>query len=167
MNYCPQCAKKLVDALIEDKILKACPDTTCGFVNYTNPTPVVAALVETDEGVIMAHNVSWPKHIYSIITGFLEEKEHPEECAQRETLEELGLTAIETKFIGLYPFELQNQIIMAYYIKAVGTVKLNHELDDFKFVPREELRGWNLGAGFAVTDWLKSVGIEAKPMRLV
>ena len=40
------------------------------------------------------------------------------------------------------------------------------DLDDFKFVSREKLRGWNMGTGLAVTDWLKSVGIEAEPMRL-
>ena len=164
MKFCPQCASELVDTLVEDKIRKACPDTACGFIHFNNPTPVVAMLVETDDGVIMAHNVSWPKRFYSIITGFLEEGEDPKECAERETKEELGLTAIDTQFIGLYAFPQQNQIIMAYYIKAVGTVTLNHELDDFKFVARENLRGWNMGTGLAITDWLKSVGIDAEPM---
>ena len=111
-------------------------------------------IVELKEGVIMAHNAAWTHQFYSIITGFLEEGEDPTECAIRETKEELGLDALESKLIGAYGFAKQNQVIIAYHIKAEGEVILNHELDDYKIVPVNELKGWDMGTGLAINDWL-------------
>ena len=91
MNYCPQCANPIGEVLEENEIRLGCSDISCGFISFNNPTPVMAMIVELPDGVVMAHNVSWPKEFYSIITGFLEEKEDPEQCAIRETQEELGL----------------------------------------------------------------------------
>jgi hypothetical protein len=54
----------------------------------------------------------------------------------------------------VYPFPQQNQVIIAYHIKAAGAVTLNHELDDYKIVPKGELKGWRFGTGLAVNDWL-------------
>lgn len=156
MNFCPQCAKPLVEGVIDGSIRDCCPDLDCGFVHWANPTPVVAALVETPDGVVLAHNVSWPEGVYSIITGFLESNEYPQQCALRETEEELGLIGEEANLIGLYPFDKMNQIIIAYHIRARGPIKLNHELDDYKIVPAEKLQAWPFGTGLAVADWLWS-----------
>ncbi len=154
MNFCPQCANPIADAMIDGEIRKACPDTSCGFVHFDNPTPVIAMIVEVEGGVVMAHNVSWPKQFYSIITGFLEAGEDPLECAIRETKEELNLTAVENSLVGVYSFPQQNQVIIAYHIKAVGEIKLNEELDDYRITPPEEIRPWNFGTGLAIQDWL-------------
>lgn len=159
MNYCPQCASPITELLIDSEIRKGCPDKDCGYVLWNNPVPVVAMIVEVEVegGVVLAHNVSWPKTFYSIITGFLEAGEDPLECAIRETKEELNLHSIETSLIGVYSFPQQNQVIIGYHIKAAGEIKLNHELDDFKIVPIDELKGWNMGTGLAINDWLASV----------
>ncbi|MFT5579426.1 MAG: NAD+ diphosphatase [Paraglaciecola psychrophila] len=154
MKYCPQCANPLAEKLVDGEIRNGCPDNSCGFVFWNNPTPVVAMIVEVDGGVVMAHNVAWPKTFYSIITGFLESGEDPLKCAERETLEELNLHALETSLIGVYPFDRQNQVIIAYHVRAAGQIKLNHELDDHKIVPIDELQGWNMGTGLAINDWL-------------
>ena len=154
MNYCPQCANPLAELLLDQEIRRGCPDQDCGYVLWNNPTPVIAMIVEVEDGVVMAHNVAWKKPFYSIITGFLEAGEDPEECARRETLEELNLTATDSTLIGAYPFAQQNQVIIAYHIRAVGEVKLNHELDDYKIIPVEKLKGWNMGTGLAINEWL-------------
>ncbi|GAB3383690.1 NUDIX domain-containing protein [Spongiibacter taiwanensis] len=154
MNFCPQCAQPIAEALIDGEIRRACPDTECGFVHFNNPTPVVAMIVEVEGGVVLAHNVSWPRKFYSIITGFLEAGEDPLECAKRETLEELNLHALNTELIGVYSFPQQNQVIIAYHVEAAGEIKLNEELDDYKIVAVENLKGWNMGTGLAINDWV-------------
>ncbi len=58
--------------------------------------------------------------------------------------------------MGCYGFEQQNQVIMAYHIKAAGTVVLNEELDDYKIIPPEKLKGWDMGTGLAINDWVAS-----------
>ncbi len=153
-KFCPQCASALVECVINSEIRKACPLAECGFVQWNNPTPVVAIIVELPEGVVMAHNVSWPQEFFSIITGFLEAGEDPAECAVRETKEELNLGCSSCSLVGVYPFEQQNQVIIAYHVAAFGEIKLNQELDAFRVVPVDRLKPWNMGTGLAVAEWL-------------
>jgi len=157
MNFCPQCASPIAEILIDSEIRKGCSSIECSFVLWNNPVPVVAMIVEVEGGVVMAHNVAWPKSFYSIITGFLEAGEDPAECARRETMEELNLHAIETKLVGVYPFAQQNQVIIAYHVRAAGEIKLNHELDDYKIVPALEIKPWPMGTGLAISEWQDSL----------
>lgn len=156
MNFCPQCASPIAEKLIDNEIRKGCSDPACRFVLWNNPVPVVAMIVEVAGGVVMAHNVAWPKTFYSIITGFLEAGEDPKECARRETMEELNLYALEISLVGVYPFAQQNQVIIAYHVKAAGEITLNHELDDYKIVPVQDIKPWPMGTGLALTEWIKT-----------
>ena len=156
MKYCPQCASPLGEVLIDSEIRQGCPERSCGFIFWNNPTPVVAMIVEVDGGVVLAHNVAWKHRFFSIITGFLECREDPEECAHRETNEELGLHVLDSSLVGVYAFPEQNQVIIAYHIRAAGEIKLNHELDEYKIVPKDQLKGWDKGTGLAINDRLAS-----------
>ena len=97
--------------------------------------------------------------MYGLITGFLEKMETPEEAVLREVKEELGLDAEIVELIGLYPFYEQNELIIAYHIRARGEVTMGKELAEVKAVPPVKLRPWAFGTGFAVQDWLKKRGI--------
>jgi NAD+ diphosphatase len=161
-KYCPCCAAPLVDCTVQKEVRRAC-SAKCGFIHYDNPTPVVAAVVEHDGMVVLAHNRAWPAALgsfYGLITGFLERAESPEQCALREVKEELNLHGTSATLIGAYGFEQMNQVIVAYHVPAQGTVTLNEELDDFRHVPLHECKAWPAGTGFALRDWLRSKGIE-------
>lgn len=140
--------------MVDGSIKPACPDLECGFVFWNNPTPVVAMIVEVEGGVVLAHNAAWQHRFFSIITGFLEQGESPDLCARRETKEELGLDTIDCTLVGAYGFPDQNQVIIAYHITAAGKITLNEELDEYKIVPIDELKGWDMGTGLAINDWL-------------
>lgn len=155
-KYCPHCGAKTRIQKIEGQSVKVCA-AQCGFAHFDNPTPVVAVIVETPAGVVLAHNVAWPAGAYSIITGYVDPLELPEATAIRETEEELGLKAYDPVFVGHYMFEAKNQLIIAYAVKAHGTIQLNHELDDYKIIPVEKLKGWNTATGRAVGDWVASL----------
>ena len=149
-KFCPYCA----GLLQTQNNRQVCAGATCGYVHYDNPLPVVAAIVELPEGVVLAHNRSWPAKVFSVPTGFVEHQENPQEAVVREVQEELGLAAQSTSLVGVYPFAQQNQIIIAYHMLANGTVVLGDELDEFKIVPVAKLRGWGFGTGLAVQAWL-------------
>ncbi|MBF0421735.1 MAG: NUDIX domain-containing protein [Magnetococcales bacterium] len=155
MSYCPNCGKATHSQYLDGRDRLVCPDTECGFIAWNNPIPVVAVIVETPAGVVLAHHVSWPdKKKYSIITGFLEAGEDPKEAACRETREELGLIPESPTLIGVYPFARANQVIIAYHLHAHGDILLNEELDACKVVPRNKMKAWPFGTGLAVADWL-------------
>jgi NAD+ diphosphatase len=161
-QFCPRCAAPLVQRTLQNESRSVC-SANCGFIHYDNPTPVVAAVVEHNGMVVLAHNRAWPptmKSFYGLITGFLERAESPEQCALREVKEELDLDGTAAALIGVYAFERMNQVIIAYHVPANGTITLNEELDDFRHVPLHECKAWSSGTGLALRDWLRSKGIE-------
>ncbi len=161
-TFCPHCAAPLVDRTVGGEMRCVC-SAECGFIHYDNPTPVVAAVVEHEGMVVLAHNRAWPQMLrsfYGLITGFLERAESPEQCALREVKEELDLEGAAATLIGVYSFEQMNQVIIAYHVPATGTIALNEELDDFRHVPLHECKAWPGGTGLALRDWLRSKGIE-------
>lgn len=153
-KFCPKCATELIVVAIEDRQRQKCP--SCDFVHWDNPVPVVAAIVEHDGKVILTRSKGWPDKWLGIVAGFLEKGETPEKGALREVKEELGLDGEIIRFIGHYPFELRNQIIFAYHVRAEGEIRLGEELEGIRAIPPEEVRPWDLGTGPALKDWLAS-----------
>jgi len=154
--FCAHCGAETKEEPIDGHLVKVC-SKACGFAFFNNPTPVVAVIVETPDGVVLAHNVLWPQGMFSLITGYVDPLEVPEQTALRETKEELGLDARDVTFVGHYMFEAKNQLIIAFAVKAEGTIQLNHELDEYKLIPVDKLKGWPSATGQAVTDWLNQI----------
>lgn len=153
-KFCPQCATSLVTAEVDGSSRIKCP--ACNFVYWDNPVPVVAAIVEHEGKVILTRSKGWPEKWLGIVAGFLEKSETPEEGVLREVKEELGLNAEIVSFIGHYAFELRNQVIFAYHVRAKGEITIGDELESIKVLPPEEIRPWELGTGPALRDWLAS-----------
>lgn len=161
-KYCPMCASPLTETRPERF---ECSDG-CGFVNYDNPTPVAAVVVEYEHHIVMAHNRSWPGTFNGLITGFVDHGEGAAECAVREVKEELDLDASLPTLIGVYPFERMNQIIIGYHVTARGLITLNEELDSYILVAPEDCLVWPTGTGLALRDFLRGRGIEPEMIKL-
>ena len=145
-----------------------CNSESCNYVQYQNPTPVVAAIVEYGpKQLIVAHNRAWPQGWFGLITGFLEKHEHPDDCVIREVKEELGLDVEIQSFVGHYSFKRMNQIIIAYHVTATPdqNIILEDELDDYKLISFDKAQYWPAGTGYALRDFLISNGFqpELKP----
>jgi len=156
MKYCPQCASPLVLKVIDGAERKACSQAgskdssknsskNCSFVHWNNPIPVAAALIEINGKYLLARNHAWPEGFFSLISGFIEAGESPEISIAREVMEEVGLKAVSTEFIGHFPFPEMNQLIIAFGVKAEGDIKLNEELLEYKLLSQEELAGYDFG----------------------
>lgn len=145
MNYCPSCGSPMHERTIDAVTRKACSGEECNFVHWDNPTPVVMALVQLDDHFIIARNVQWPEGMFSVIAGFLERGETPDQAVLREVEEELGLRGEEAVFLDHYSLFSRNQLLLAYWVRATGTLKLNEELAEAKVLSREELRGYDFG----------------------
>lgn len=144
-QFCPRCASALQDRLIDGVPRRACGAAGCGFVHWDNPVPVVAGLVQVGDRIVLARNANWPEGMFSVITGFLERQETPEQAILRELKEELGLDGGIGGFLGYYPLLTRNQLVLALWLTATGELKPGSEIAEVRLVSRNELQGWPFG----------------------
>jgi len=157
-TFCPRDATPLVEREAGGKLRPCCPKEGCGFVAWGNPVPVVGAILEHEGSILLVRNKGWPAKLYGLVTGFLEAGETPEKGCLREVKEELNLDGEIVSLVGAYSFEMRNELIVAYHVRATGTVKVSDELEDYKRVDPNKLRAWEFGTGLAVRDWLARRG---------
>jgi len=158
MKFCPSCASALSPRTIEGRERLVCSNDDCDYVYYDNPVPVVAALLEHGDTVILVRNKGWPEKWYGLVSGFLEKGESPEEGVLREIKEEVGLKGEIVSFIGAYPFQEMNQLILAYHVRGHGEIVTGEEIAPGDALVGLPFRPWPLGTGAAVRDWLAARG---------
>ena len=150
MIYCPKCKETLCAVSVDGVQRLGCSSKSCNFVFWGNPTPVAAALVVHEGLFLLARNAQWPAGRFSLITGFVEKGEVPEQTIVRELQEEVGLVADSVKFVGHFSLEKFNQLLMAYVIQAHGELRLNEEIEEVIYVSAKELADFDFGP-FALT----------------
>ncbi|MBP7584174.1 MAG: NUDIX hydrolase [Spirochaetes bacterium] len=155
IKFCPYCASPIEKRDIDGRQRAACPSRDCGFVHWDNPVPIVAAIIEHVDGIVLARNAGWPENMFGLVTGFLEKGEHPDQGVLREVREELGLDSSIVEFLGNFSFFEANQILIAYHVKASGEIRTSDEIAEVKLVPAEKLKSWPFGTGRVVKAWLE------------
>ncbi len=161
-RYCPQCAAPLawIEAQEDGGTKQRLRCTACGFTHWNNPTPVLAAIVQLGDQVMLARNAAWPHRMFGLITGFMEAGETPEEGIRREIAEETGLSVSALSLVGVHDFQRMNQVLITYHAVAHGTVRLSPELAEYKLLAPQQVKCWRAGTGLALADWLRARGIE-------
>jgi NAD+ diphosphatase len=165
-NFCPNCASplELIGHLEDGGHKERLRCVACSWTHWNNPTPVLAAVIQYQDQILLARNAAWPGKMYALITGFMEAGETPQQGIAREIKEETNLDVSELNLIGVYDFQRMNQVIIAYHAVASGEVKLSPELVDYKLYAYDAVRCWPAGTGQALADWLRSRGIEPEFM---
>ena len=155
--YCPRCRAELIVLPLGERDRKTCPD--CHFTHWNNPAPVLAALVQIGDMILLARNAAWPPGTFALITGFMEMGESPEQGIARELKEETDLDAVSIDLIGVYDFKRKGEVIIAYHVVAEGIPNLSPELAEYRMVAPEKLRPWRAGTGQAVAKWMTDRGL--------
>jgi NADH pyrophosphatase NudC (nudix superfamily) len=165
-RFCPHCATPLqLLTRLEDGGEKArlrCG--ACGWTHWNNPTPVLGAVIQYQDRILLARNAAWPGRRFALVTGFMEAGESPQDGIAREIKEETNLEVLELSLIGAYEFARMNQVIIAYHAIAQGEVRLSPELAEYKLFDYDQVLCWPAGTGFALADWLRSRGHEPRFM---
>lgn len=156
-KFCPRCATALQVEPLAGRERNACP--SCQFTHWNNPLPVVAALIQVGEQIMLARNAAWPPKMFALITGFLEAGETPEAGLRREIKEETNLEVEQANLIGVYDFSRKNELILAYHVVASGSIQLSEEIAEYRMVEPARLKPWRAGTGLAVADWMRSRGL--------
>lgn len=164
-RFCTNCATPLERISIEEdggpKERLRCP--ACGWTHWNNPTPVLAAVIENDQGqVLLARNALWVEGMFGLITGFMEAGESPEEGICREVFEETGLRAVALRPMGAWEFLRMNQVLIAYHVRADGEVTLSPELVEYRWQSPAEVKCWPAGTGYALAQWVLEKGHQPR-----
>lgn len=162
-KFCPMCATPLQwMAQMEDggeKLRLRCP--ACDYTHWNNPTPVLAAIVETGGQILLARNAAWPGRQFALITGFMEAGETPQGGITREVKEETNLDVDSLDLVGVYDFQRMNQVIIVYHTVCSGEVRLSPELAEYRMFDFDKVKCWPAGTGYGLADWLRRAkGIE-------
>ena len=136
-RYCPLCGSNLIDKMADGMTRRACDH--CDFIQWTNPMPVVAAIAEQGDHILLARKPDGAANQWVLIAGFPEAGETLEEAIIREVYEEIGLESEVLELIGVYSLPWKNQVFIVYRLKTKpGQILINDELEDVsKFIPAE------------------------------
>ena len=159
-KFCPQCATPL-EWIVQaedggDKARLRC--SACDYTHWNNPTPVLAAVIEYGDKILLARNAAWPGKMYALITGFMEAGESPQEGIAREIAEETSLSTSALTLLGAYDFQRMNQVIIAYHAVCHGEIRLSPELVDYRLYDLQDVKCWPAGTGYALAEFLRSRG---------
>ncbi len=91
MKYCPRCGELLVRRHEFGHERPVCP--ACGWIYFHDPKVAAAILLEREQRVLLVRRVNEPyRGAWSLPAGFVDGGEDPAHAAERECLEETGLT---------------------------------------------------------------------------
>lgn len=100
VRFCPSCGTALIQRPLFGKERSTCP--SCGWIYFEDPKVAAAVLVEKDEHVLLVQRVNEPgAGLWTLPAGFIDAHEDPASAAERECLEETGLTVKVTRLLGI------------------------------------------------------------------
>ncbi|MBE0680314.1 MAG: NUDIX domain-containing protein [Anaerolineales bacterium] len=91
IKFCPRCGAQVMEAEKFGKLRPVCPQ--CGWIYFQDPKVAAAVLIEEDGRVLLVRRAHEPyRGLWTLPAGFINGGENPAEAAERECLEETGLS---------------------------------------------------------------------------
>lgn len=100
VKYCPRCgtAVEFLDRFGQER--PVCPH--CGWTYFADPKVAAAILIEKEGRVLLVRRINEPfRGLWSLPAGFVDAGEDPARAAERECLEETGLTVHATRVLDV------------------------------------------------------------------
>ena len=99
-RYCPRCGNPLIDAHRHGKVRRVCE--ACNFIHFRDPkVAAVVFVVLEGELLLVRRGVDPEKGKWALPAGYIDYGEDPYEAAEREVLEETGLTVEITDVVDI------------------------------------------------------------------
>lgn len=141
-HFCPQCAAPLRTAYLFGADRPECPQ--CGWIYFADPKVAAAVLVEVDGCVLLTRRVNEPhRGEWSLPAGFINAGEDPARAAERECLEETGITVKVTALLdvisGLEHGRGADFLILYRAERVGGILQAGDDADEVGFFSRDHL----------------------------
>lgn len=116
-TYCPRCSHALRPA--GAGWTRVCQQ--CSAIEYPRQDPAMIVALTNDEGkILLAHNRAWPEKRVSVLAGFLDAGEAPEQAVEREIWEEVRLRVSDIVFQASQPWPFPQSLMLGYSAKVRG-----------------------------------------------
>lgn len=104
------------------QVRPVCPQ--CGWIHFQDPKVAAAVLIEQEDRVLLVRRVNEPfRGMWTLPAGFVNGGENPAEAAERECLEETGLTVRITRVLDVISgreHERGADFIIVYLAEVLG-----------------------------------------------
>lgn len=143
-RFCPFCGSET----IFDFDVKAIKCQNCGKVYFHNVASAVAAIVETDMGIVLVRRSHAPHAgTLDLPGGFLEYAETHEEALRREVFEETGIKIKDMRYFCSFPNQYSYRNVTYFTADVVflcGAEKLDvlkgdQEVSEILIVPSDQI----------------------------
>lgn len=134
--YCPHCGSELTERSIGDEgVLPYCEK--CGIPLWeTFTTSIIAAAVnEYDEIALLRQDYVSTDNLVCV-AGIMKPGESAESAVKREIREELGLEVQNLRYIGSYPYEKKEMLMLGFEASVKkAEFALSGEVDAAQWIP--------------------------------
>lgn len=90
----------------------------CGLMAFPRLAPAIITLVTRGEGdeeeALLARGVQWKQPMYSCLAGFVEPGETLEEAVVRETMEEVGVSVGNVRYVRSQPWPFPHSLMLGF-----------------------------------------------------
>jgi NAD+ diphosphatase len=144
-RFCANCGSPT--AVDQAGLSRRCPD--CGASHFPRVDPVVIMAVEHDDNLLLGRRSGWPAGRFSVLAGFVEPGETPEEAVIREVREESGIDAAEPRYVSSQPWPFPASLMLGFVARAAGgePAARDGELEEVGWFTRAQVEAARSGAG--------------------
>jgi 8-oxo-dGTP diphosphatase len=141
-RFCPRCGAELVEKTVDHRTRRVCP--VCDYVYYHNPVPAAGVVIQKDGKILLVKRTFEPyKGDWCLPAGFMEYDESPEQCAIRETKEELNVDVELEGLFGVYSGKddpRTHAVLVMYWAKITGgELKPGDDAQEIRYFGKDEI----------------------------
>jgi 8-oxo-dGTP diphosphatase len=132
INFCPRCGAAVALQDRFGKLHPVCPH--CEWIHFDDPKVAAAVLVEQDGRILLVRRVNEPyRGLWTLPAGFVDAGEDPARAAERECLEETGLSVRVRRVLDVIAgreHERGADFVIVYQAEVLaGTLSPNDDAD--------------------------------------
>ena len=121
-TFCPRCGAAVTHQEKFGMVRPVCPQ--CGWIHFVDPKVAAAVLVEREGRVLLVRRVNEPfRGLWTLPAGFVNGGEDPAQAAERECLEETGLSVRVTRVHNVVAGKEHPRgadFVIVYHAEVVG-----------------------------------------------
>lgn len=100
IKFCTRCGTPVTHEELLGKVRPVCPQ--CEWIYFDDPKVAAAVLIEQDGRILLVRRVNEPfRGMWTLPAGFVDAGEDPARAAERECLEETGLSVRVTRVLDV------------------------------------------------------------------